>query len=67
MYVAVDSPNLGFPYFNYLGGYQLKKNTLYLYLNKYEVYNDTFLRTVWKKDCAWKLSKIYTKWDSQRL
>ena len=22
-YVAVDSPNLGFPYFNFLGGYQL--------------------------------------------
>ena len=25
IYVAVDSPNLGFPYFNFLGGYQLKK------------------------------------------
>ena len=22
----VDSPNLGFPYFNFLGGYQLKKH-----------------------------------------
>ena len=28
IYVNVDSPNLGFPYFNFLGGYQLKKNTL---------------------------------------
>ena len=28
-YVNVDTPNLGFPYFNFLGGYQLKKNTLY--------------------------------------
>ena len=26
IYVAVDSPNLGFPYFNFLGGYQLKKH-----------------------------------------
>ena len=25
IYVNVDSPNLGFPYFNFLGGYQLKK------------------------------------------
>ena len=24
----VDSPNLGFPYFYFLGGYQWKKNTL---------------------------------------
>ena len=29
IYVAVDSPNLGFPYFNFLRGYQLK-NTLYV-------------------------------------
>ena len=29
IYVDVDSPNLGFPYFNFLEGYQLKKNTLY--------------------------------------
>ena len=28
-YVNVDSPNLGFPYFNFLGGYQWK-NTLYV-------------------------------------
>ena len=28
IYVAVDSPNLGFPYFNFLGGYQLKKHPL---------------------------------------
>ena len=27
IYVNVDSPNLGFTYFNFLGGYQLK-NTL---------------------------------------
>ena len=26
IYVAVDSPNQGFPYFNFLGGYQLKKH-----------------------------------------
>ena len=26
IYVNVDSPNLGFPYFNFLGGYQLKKH-----------------------------------------
>ena len=26
IYVDVDSPNLGFPYFNFLGGYQLKKH-----------------------------------------
>ena len=25
IYVNVDSPKLGFPYFNFLGGYQLKK------------------------------------------
>ena len=25
IYVNVDSPNLGFPYFNFLGGYQLNK------------------------------------------
>ena len=25
IYVNVDSPNLGFPYFNFVGGYQLKK------------------------------------------
>ena len=25
IYVAVDSPNLGFPYFHFLGGYQLKE------------------------------------------
>ena len=25
IYVNVDSPNLGFPHFNFLGGYQLKK------------------------------------------
>ena len=25
IYVSVDSPNLGFPYFNFLGGRQLKK------------------------------------------
>ena len=30
IYVNVDSPNLGFTYFNLLGGYQLKKNTLYI-------------------------------------
>ena len=30
IYVNVDSPNLGFRYFNFLGGSQLKKNTLYL-------------------------------------
>ena len=29
IYVAVDSPNLGFPYFNFLGGYQLKKHPVY--------------------------------------
>ena len=26
IYVNVDSPNLGFPYFYFLGGYQLKKH-----------------------------------------
>ena len=30
IYVNVDSPNLSFPYFNFLGGYQWKKNTLYV-------------------------------------
>ena len=30
IYVNVDSPDLGFPYFNFLGGYQLK-NTLYIF------------------------------------
>ena len=28
IYVNEDSPDLGFPYFNFLGGYQLKKITL---------------------------------------
>ena len=31
IYVAVDSPNLGFPYFNFLGGYQLKKHPVYIH------------------------------------
>ena len=44
IYVAVDSPNLGFPYFNFLGGYQLKKNTLYIH----------------KPKQLWKLSKLIT-------
>ena len=26
LYVNVDTPNLGFPYFNFLGGYLLKKH-----------------------------------------
>ena len=26
IYISVDSPNLGFPYFNFLGGYQWKKS-----------------------------------------
>ena len=26
IYVNIDTPNLGFPYFNFLGGYQLKKH-----------------------------------------
>ena len=30
IYVNVDSPNLGFPYFNFLGGYQLKKHPVYI-------------------------------------
>ena len=30
IYVDIDSPNLGFPYFNFLGGYQWEKNTLYI-------------------------------------
>ena len=29
IYVNVDSPNLGFPYFNFLGEAQWKKDTLY--------------------------------------
>ena len=29
IYVDVDSPNLGFPYFNFLGGVPVRKNTLY--------------------------------------
>ena len=32
IYVKVDSPNLGFPYFNFLGGYQWKKHPVYLLL-----------------------------------
>ena len=27
-YVNVDSPNLGFPYFNYLGGYQREEGNV---------------------------------------
>ena len=33
IYVNVDSPNLSFPYFNLLGGYQWK-NTLYIYVRR---------------------------------
>ena len=33
IYVNVDSPNLGFPYFNFLGGYQLKKHPVYGYMS----------------------------------
>ena len=29
IYVNVDSPNLGFPYYNFLGGTSEEKNTLY--------------------------------------
>ena len=29
IYVNVDSPNLGFPYLTFLGGYQLKKHPVY--------------------------------------
>ena len=29
IYVNVDTPYLGFPYFNFLGGYQLKKHPVY--------------------------------------
>ena len=29
IYVNVDSPNLGFPYFNFLGGAQCKKHPVY--------------------------------------
>ena len=29
IYVNVDSPNLGFPYFNFFMGVPVKKNTLY--------------------------------------
>ena len=32
MYVDVDSSNLGFPYFNFLGGYQWKKHPVNLWL-----------------------------------
>ena len=34
IYVNVDSPNLGFLYFNFLGGYQLKKTPCMLYFAK---------------------------------
>ena len=30
IYVNVDSPNLGFPYFNFLRGAPVRKNTLYI-------------------------------------
>ena len=30
IYVNVDSPNLGFTYFNFLGGYQLKKHPVFV-------------------------------------
>ena len=55
IYVNVDSPNLGFTYFNFLGGYQLKKNTLYIltsfpyismchiYFKMYEYYTCTLV------------------------
>ena len=39
-YVKVDSPNLGFPYFNFLGGYQLKKHPV-LCLSKFNLTNNT--------------------------
>ena len=31
MYIHLDSPNLGFPYFNFYGEAQRKKITLYIY------------------------------------
>ena len=31
IYVNVDSPNLDFPYFNFLGGYQWKKSPVYVF------------------------------------
>ena len=33
IYVNVDSPNLGFPYFNFLRGYQRKKHPVLLLIN----------------------------------
>ena len=30
IYVNVDSLNLDFPYFYFLGGYKLRKNTMYI-------------------------------------
>ena len=35
IYVNVDSPNLGFPYFNFLGGYQLKNHLVYTGFNTF--------------------------------
>ena len=39
IYVNVDSPNLGFPYFNFIGEAQCKKNTLYksIYIGEVQV------------------------------
>ena len=33
LYINVDSPNLGFPYFNFFWGVPVKKNTLYVQNN----------------------------------
>ena len=43
IYVNVDSPNLGFPYFNILGGYQWKKHPVLLmcHVDFVQVYNAT--------------------------
>ena len=37
IYVNVDSPNLGFSYFNFLGKYQLKKHPVYQRDSKFQI------------------------------
>ena len=58
IYVNVDTPNLGFPYFNFLG-YQLKKHPVFEDMNSM---NSTVLNII---KCGWwhKLQCIVNRGD----
>ena len=58
IYANVDSPNLGFPYFNFLGGYQWRKKTPCSY--QYTLYIIQNIK-LWADLCSKVSNKICTK------